>query len=104
VEKLGRSYATAENGLETVNVYAKDPTAFGLILMDMSMPIMDGFAAAENIRNLESKDRLKRCRIVALTGAASEEARKQAFDSGVDEFVVKPASMRKLKALIEGTG
>ncbi|GAB7344696.1 hypothetical protein MBLNU457_3172t1 [Dothideomycetes sp. NU457] len=100
-KRLQRPYAVAYNGLEAVQEYSKNPAAFVLVLMDMSMPIMDGFTATETIRNMESKNQWNRVRIVAVTGLGSNDARKQAFQSGVDDFMIKPARLKKLKALIE---
>ncbi|KAL1296504.1 hypothetical protein AAFC00_000015 [Neodothiora populina] len=101
MKKLGRAFQTAENGLEAVQQYASSPSAFVLILMDMSMPIMDGFTATETIRVLEEKNRWRRCMIVALTGVASAEARQRAFNAGVDVFLTKPASIQKLRGIVE---
>lgn len=68
------------------------------------MPVMDGFTATETIRTLEEKNKWKRNAIIALTGVASVEARDRAFKAGIDTFMVKPASMRKLKEVIEEMG
>jgi len=101
MRKLQRPFETAENGLVAVQQYASAPSSFALVLMDMSMPIMDGFTATETIRVLEEKNRWRRCMIIALTGVASAEARQRAFTSGVDTFLTKPASMQKLKGIVE---
>lgn len=100
-KRLQRTYAVAYNGVEAVQEYSKNPASFVLVLMDMSMPIMDGFTATETIRNMESKNSWSRVRIVAVTGLGSNDARKQAFQSGVDDFMIKPATLKKLKGLIE---
>lgn len=68
--------------------------------MDMSMPILDGFAATAKIREYEKKRKLDRTAIVALTGATTGESRKRAFDSGVDEYYAKPVRMAELKKLV----
>ena len=65
------------------------------------MPVMDGFAAAQGIRKYEAQERLRRCRIVALTGVASADARANAKSSGIDLFVAIPASLKYLKELVE---
>lgn len=101
MKRLHRPFETAENGLQAVQHYAAAPSSYSLVLMDMSMPIMDGFTATENIRVLEEKNRWKRCQIIALTGVASAEARQRAFTCGVDTFLTKPASMQNLKSIIE---
>ncbi|THW58335.1 hypothetical protein D6D20_07291 [Aureobasidium pullulans] len=102
VKKLKLSYQCAENGLVAVERYTADPSSFHLILMDMSMPVMDGFRATELIRQHEKKNSsLKHCMIAAITGVTSEQARKDAFSSGVDKFMAKPISMKQIRALIE---
>ncbi|THZ85014.1 hypothetical protein D6C84_03663 [Aureobasidium pullulans] len=102
VKKLKLSYQCAENGLVAVEKYTADPSSFHLILMDMSMPVMDGFRATELIRQHEKKNsNLKHCMIAAITGVTSEQARKDAFSSGVDKFMAKPISMKQIRALIE---
>ncbi|THW34531.1 hypothetical protein D6D22_08578 [Aureobasidium pullulans] len=102
VKKLKLSYQCAENGLVAVEKYTADPSSFHLILMDMSMPVMDGFRATEFIRQHETKNsNLKHCTIAAITGVTSEQARKDAFSSGVDKFMAKPISMKQIRALIE---
>ncbi|CAD0038910.1 unnamed protein product [Aureobasidium pullulans] len=102
-QKLKLSYQCAENGLVAVERYTAGPSSFHLILMDMSMPVMDGFRATELIRAHEKKNsNLKHCMIAAITGATSEQARKDVFPSGVDKFMAKPISMKQIRALIEG--
>lgn len=100
MRKLRQSYATAVNGLEAVEKYTASPSTYSLVFMDMSMPVMDGFTATERIREFERRHGLRRCRILALTGVASAEAREGAFRNGVDDFVVKPVSMGRLREIV----
>lgn len=100
MRKLSRPFDTAENGQEAVQLYASGRESYVLVLMDMSMPVMDGFEATEKIRLLEENKGWKRCMIVALTGVASAEARQRAFNAGVDTFLTKPASIQRLKAIV----
>lgn len=101
MRKLNKPYAQAMNGKEAVEQYCAAPDTFALLLMDISMPVMDGFAATENIRAMEEKKGWKNCLIVALTGVASEEARNRAFAAGVDTFISKPASIQTLRTIVE---
>lgn len=100
-QKLNQEFEQASNGLEAVRAYGANPSTFGLVLMDISMPVMDGFAATREIRNFETRNKLPRCKIVALTGVASEDARNDADAAGIDEFFVKPASLARMKQLIK---
>ena len=88
-DRLKMQYEKAGNGLEAIKAYKASPASFCLVLMDISMPVMDGFAAAHGIRKY------------ALTGVASADARANAKSSGIDLFVAKPASLKYLKELVE---
>ncbi|THZ02168.1 hypothetical protein D6C95_03981 [Aureobasidium pullulans] len=96
MRKLKRPYTCAANGLEAVTSYASSPSEYALVLMDISMPVMDGFTATEMIRALEERNSWDRCTIMALTGVGDAEAKKRAFLAGVDDFMTKPVSMQKL--------
>ncbi|KAI5208588.1 hypothetical protein E4T39_01362 [Aureobasidium subglaciale] len=102
MRKLKRPYTCAANGLEAVTAYASSPASYALVLMDISMPVMDGYTATEMIRNLESKNKWDRCTVMALTGVGDAEAKKRAFLAGVDDFMTKPVSMGKLGTIIKG--
>lgn len=101
MRKLKYSYETAENGLIALEKYTEAPNSFFLILMDLNMPIMDGYSATEEIRTLEKKEKLARCSIVALTGVASTQAKQNAFACGIDKFITKPISMKQVKILVQ---
>lgn len=101
MRRLKFSYETAENGLIALEKYSKDPGSFFLILTDISMPVMDGFTATEKIRELEKRDNLERCSIVAITGVSSPQAKEKAWASGIDQFMTKPMSMQNIKALVQ---
>lgn len=101
MRKLKRPHETAENGLEAITKYASSPTAYALVLMDISMPVMDGFTATEMLRAMEEKNGWERCRIMALTGVGDAEAKKRAFLAGVDGFMTKPVSMQTLSGLVK---
>lgn len=100
MRKLKRPHTCAANGLEAVSAYSTAPASYALILMDISMPVMDGFTATELIRNLEEKNKWGRCTVIALTGVGDAEAKKRAFLAGVDDFMTKPVSMAKLRSII----
>ncbi|KAG9526449.1 hypothetical protein KCU93_g5582, partial [Aureobasidium melanogenum] len=101
MRKLKRPYTCAGNGLEAVTAYASAPSSYALILMDISMPVMDGFTATELIRNLEQKNKWDRCTVMALTGVGDAEAKKRAFLAGVDDFLTKPVSMGRLGSIVK---
>ena len=76
-----------------------------VILMDINMPIMDGFEATRRIRAFEKSTgaTTHRALIIALTGIGSEEARKEAFVSGIDLFFQKPVKLKELTRVLEQT-
>ncbi|KAH7389316.1 hypothetical protein DE146DRAFT_620053 [Phaeosphaeria sp. MPI-PUGE-AT-0046c] len=98
------AYQEAENGLEALHAYESDAPKFQTILMDMSMPIMDGMTSTRAIRAFEKTHRLPRCRIIALTGLASASARLEALSSGVDHFMTKPMNFGTLEAWLRRDG
>lgn len=104
MKKLKRPYVCACNGLEAITAYASSPSSFALALMDISMPVMDGFTATEMIRAMEDKNGWPRCTVMALTGVGDAEAKKRAFLAGVDDFMTKPVSMGKLTSIVRGLG
>ena len=103
IKKLGCTYSEATNGREAVEIYKTDGGPFNLIFMDLSMPIMDGYTAAREIRKYESHAGLERSRIIALTALGSSEAKQEAFTSGIDLFISKPAKMSEVRELVAET-
>ncbi|KAK5710229.1 hypothetical protein LTR17_019064 [Elasticomyces elasticus] len=99
-------YQSASNGLEALEIFkaaalARSPAqpAFDLVIMDLSMPIMDGCAATREIRAFESSSGAPRARIMALTALGSETARERAWASGIDTFVTKPLSVKQMREI-----
>ena len=72
---------------------------YDLILMDIQMPNMDGYKAAQQIRHLNDKKKAE-IPIIAMTANAFEEDRKKAFDAGMDGHIAKPIDMEKLRVVI----
>lgn len=87
------------NGQEAVEIVRK--VDFDLVLMDCEMPVMDGYAATEAIRQWErdliETDRLP---IVALTAHALAEDRQRCLEAGMDDFLSKPFSMSDLRSVL----
>ena len=69
--------------------------SFDIILMDIQMPVMNGYEATEQIRALEDPA-LAKTRILAMTANAFDEDRKQALKCGMDGFLSKPIVMEEL--------
>ncbi|KAM0717977.1 hypothetical protein Q7P37_006309 [Cladosporium fusiforme] len=103
MRKQGLAYECATNGLEALNAYKAAPLRFYLILMDMSMPIMDGFESTAKIREFERRSKIRPGNIAALTGVTSEGARTDAYNAGVNKYLTKPIQMGDLKKLVAET-
>jgi signal transduction histidine kinase/CheY-like chemotaxis protein/HPt (histidine-containing phosphotransfer) domain-containing protein len=86
---------TAENGLVAVRMFAKDK--YDVILMDIEMPIMDGYEATRMIRKIESQTAATATPIFALTAHAFAEMQAQGYAAGFTSLLTKP--IRKLTLL-----
>lgn len=91
----------AQNGLEAVKKFENSaPYWYQLVLMDIRMPVMDGFTATKKIRSLKRPDSLS-VPIVALSANALQEDIKYAEDVGMTAYLTKPIELevlhRKLK-------
>ncbi|KAF5234890.1 hypothetical protein FANTH_11928 [Fusarium anthophilum] len=100
MKKLKRKYSTAADGLEAVELFQRNPDEFSCILMDISMPRMDGIEATKQIRALENKEGREPVVILALTGLASASAQQDAYASGVDVFLSKPVKLKELSSIL----
>jgi CheY-like chemotaxis protein len=94
ISKLGLSFDVASNGQMSVDLSLKENYPF--ILMDIYMPGMDGTEATELIRKNEEGSS-HRAKIIAITANESEDSVKRCYDSGMDDFLVKPFSLEALK-------
>lgn len=74
---------------------------YDAILMDMQMPVMDGYAAVREMRTWEREHGLARTPVVALTGAATDEEVAMSADAGCDRHLSKPFKRGSLLAVIE---
>lgn len=104
MKKLKRRHVTAVNGLESSTMYAKSPSDYCCILTDISMPMMDGLESARRIRQYERANRLKQTPIIALTGLAGVGVQEDAVASGVDMFLTRPVTLKRLMEALEAVG
>lgn len=95
LKKLGFPVDIAENGKEAVEKFTNGN--YRLILMDIQMPIMDGFEATEKIRQIENKAKYSvPAIIIALSANVLSNDIKHCFEVGMNEFISKPFSSDKL--------
>ena len=97
LEQLGYRVVEAENGLRAVEVAERERP--DIILMDLSLPIMDGIAATEKIRATDGLDEVP---IIALTAYQETDFREEAKAAGFDGYLTKPIDLDWLGELLKG--
>ena len=96
----GTVVTKAWNGQEAVEIFRKSsPGEFDVILMDIMMPVMNGYEAAKMIRSLDRED-AKVIPIIAMTANAFIEDRMRAKEAGMDEHIAKPVDRKLLVKVI----
>jgi len=93
----------AENGLEAVEKYQEDPYKYGLILMDVMMPVMDGLEASRRIRIFE-KEKDFRIPIIALTANTFNADRERCLSYAMDDYLSKPFTMDQVTQMLRKFG
>lgn len=128
LKKRGMEYMEAVDGQAGVDVFENTPPNYwDLILMDISMPVMNGHEATRAIRRIEAGRKNStdipivpppgatvkippprvvqaRAKIFALTGLATADDKREAFGSGVDGYLVKPVSLKSLGLIFQKIG
>ena len=88
------------DGQEAVELFRNsEPGEFDVILMDIMMPVLNGYEAARRIRSLDRED-AKKISIIAMTANAFTEDRIRAKQAGMDEHIVKPVDLGLLIKVI----
>lgn len=101
LDDAGYAVDTAENGEVAVGMIEDaDACAYDLVLMDIQMPVMDGYAATRAIRALPDPLRAS-LPIIAVSANAFSEDRKRSLESGMDAHLPKPLDVHRLQSLIE---
>jgi CheY-like chemotaxis protein len=96
LERKGYAVAIAVDGQQAVTMAAAEAPA--LILMDMSLPVIDGWEAT---RQIKSNDATKRIPIIALTAHAMQGDEQKAREAGCDDFDTKPVELPRLLEKIQ---
>jgi CheY-like chemotaxis protein len=101
LRSLGVTVSVVHDGQQGVAAITAHPDALAkppqLVLMDLQMPVLDGYAATQQIRQWESTRQCQRLPIIALTADAFEEDRQRCLSAGMDDFLTKPIAMDALK-------
>lgn len=98
LKRNGWQVKVAKNGLEALE--EMESSSFDLILMDVQMPVMDGFEATKRIREREreTKDHIP---IIAMTAYDSEEDKRECLLAGMDQYISKPIDVNTLRSVVE---
>jgi len=86
----------AENGKEAVELFSKNANTIDLILMDIRMPLMNGFDASKEIRKMNTA-----IPIIAHTAYAMDNQTKQMEEAGINDLLNKPANLEDIVKIIE---
>ncbi len=97
--EFGLTVISAIDGQQALDILIQEGT-IDLILMDLQMPVMDGFTATQRWREWETKNELSRLPIIALTADAFEENRQLCMAAGMDGFLTKPVVFETLKDML----
>jgi len=108
IERAGYQVDLAENGKLAVEAFKRKH--YDLILMDVQMPVMDGYQATKAIREIEAelatmenenfREAMHRVPIIATTGHALSEDRELCLAAGMDDFLSKPVTKQKLISMV----
>jgi len=100
LQKLGHTVESAENGQEAVDKYKSGE--FDVILMDIQMPVMDGYDATREIRESEVRESIpKPIRIIAMTANAEKGEMDKCVEIGMDDYFGKPFNLQALENVLK---
>ena len=88
--KAGYKVDVAEDGQKALDAYIRDPAGVDLILMDINMPVMDGFESTRRIRIHERENSLEPVPVLALTANVLDEFKIRGQEAGMNDFLTKP--------------
>lgn len=107
--KFDVDFVPAHDGQECIDLFEKAEPSFDIVVLDITMPIIDGYQATAIIRQKEAEraeragkvlSAMPRVKVVCLTGHSTEEDKRKAFACGADGFMTRPLSLRVLTALM----
>jgi PAS domain S-box-containing protein len=98
LQSVGVAVSVAVDGLEAVEAVMQADTPFDAVLMDIQMPLMDGYSAA---RSLRSDSRFEALPIIAMTAYAMETDKRRVLEAGMNDHIAKPIDPEVLFATLE---
>ena len=93
---LEAQLTSAENGLEGVEAFTRE--TFDVVLMDLQMPVMDGYTATRKIRELEAERRMRPTPVVVVSAHSRPRDIRDCLAAGADVHVAKPVDLARLLA------
>lgn len=99
LKKLGYELEIVEDGKQAVEAFMNGD--FHVVLMDIMMPVMDGYEATARIRAFETREARVPTPIIGLSARAMEGDREVALEAGLDEYLTKPVREPDLKDALE---
>lgn len=101
LEEMGLEVTIAANGKEAVDLFRESELyTYQAVLMDVMMPVMNGYEATRSIRSLERQDAAE-ILIIAMTANAFAEDVKAAEDAGMNEHIAKPLDSKILDSVLK---
>jgi signal transduction histidine kinase/DNA-binding response OmpR family regulator/HPt (histidine-containing phosphotransfer) domain-containing protein len=94
----GYAVDVAENGRQAVDAFVAGQ--YGLVFMDVQMPVLDGFEATRIIREQETAEGRSRTPIIAMTANVMDDDRAKCLAAGMDDFIAKPVTRQALLSMI----
>ncbi|KNG83844.1 sensor histidine kinase/response regulator [Aspergillus nomiae NRRL 13137] len=99
VKSAGFKYQTASNGRDALEKFKAD--RYDAVVMDISMPVMDGLTATREMRHFERTKKLPPATIIILTAVLSASMQHETMISGANMFLTKPTSLKQLKEILQ---
>ena len=99
INKIGHNLTIANDGKEAVHMYIKGN--YDVILMDIQMPILDGYGATKKIREFEASKNKKPVVIIALTANALKGEKEKCFNNGMNDYLSKPFKYEELYEILK---
>lgn len=99
LQKAGFMVDSVENGLIAYEKFQEEK--YSLVLMDVQMPVMDGFESTQKIRQWELENGISRTPIIAMTAHALKGDKERCLEAGMDDYVSKPIDLKVLTAALD---
>lgn len=96
LRRFGINAELAENGEQAVAMIRRSRQPFDLVLLDCEMPVMDGYTAAREIRQMETAEHRQRIPLVAVSAHVTQHHVDNCYAAGMDDHLPKPVSLRML--------